>query len=97
MLTGRDVGAQEAFGIGLIDRLTAAGAAESEGLALSGQIAAMSPAAITAILRSVDDAADFPLPAGLAREAARENELFDRHDGQEGIAAFLDRRAPRFS
>jgi enoyl-CoA hydratase/carnithine racemase len=97
MLTGRDVGAQEAFRIGLIDRLTAAGAAEAEGLALSGQIAAMSPAAITAILRGVDDAAELPLREGLAREAARETELFDRHDGQEGIAAFLDKRAPRFS
>lgn len=97
MLTARDVRADEALRIGLIDRLTAPGGAQAEAETVAGVIAAMSPAAITAILRCADDAADLPLADGLAREAARENELFDQHDGREGIRAFLEKRPPLFS
>ena len=97
MLTAREVGADEAFRIGLIDRLTAAGGAGAQADAVAGQISAMSPAALTAILRSTDDAADLPLADGLAREAARETELFDQHDGREGISAFIEKRRPFFS
>jgi enoyl-CoA hydratase len=97
MLTARDVSAEEALRIGLLDRLTAGGQAESIALTLANTIAAMSPPALTAILRSVDDADDLHLEEGLTREANRESDLFDKHDGREGVRAFVEGRRPAFS
>jgi enoyl-CoA hydratase/carnithine racemase len=49
------------------------------------------------VLRCVDDAAELPLTEGMAREAARVEELFDSPDGREGIAAFLGKRPATFA
>ncbi|MHA6758267.1 enoyl-CoA hydratase/isomerase family protein [Streptacidiphilus sp. PAMC 29251] len=97
MLTAREVDADEALSIGLIDRLTEPGQAESEALGLAEVIAGRSPAALSAILRCVGESEDLPLSVGLAREAVRETELFDKHDGQEGIRAFIEKRTPNFA
>jgi enoyl-CoA hydratase/carnithine racemase len=66
-------------------------------MTMAATMATMSTAALTAVLRCVDDAGDLPLLEGLAREADQETELFDRHDGQEGIRAFLEKRNPDFA
>jgi enoyl-CoA hydratase/carnithine racemase len=66
-------------------------------MTMAATMATMSTAALAAVLRCVDDAADLPLLEDLAREADRETELFDRHDGQEGIRAFLEKGTPDFA
>jgi enoyl-CoA hydratase/carnithine racemase len=95
LLTGREVGADEALAMGLLSRL-APGDAVAEAIRLAGELAALSGPALEAVLRCVDDAGELPLPDGLAREAARVEQLFDSDDGREGLAAFLARRPPRF-
>jgi enoyl-CoA hydratase/carnithine racemase len=97
MLTAREVSADEALGIGLLDRVTEPGGAVGQALALAGQIAVLSRPALSAVLRCVDDAAELPLTEGMAREAARVEELFDSPDGHEGIAAFLGKRPATFA
>jgi enoyl-CoA hydratase/carnithine racemase len=96
MLTGRDVDAREACAIGLMDRLADAGALPAA-ITLAGQLAVLSRPALAAILSCVDDAGELPIRDGVAREARRVESLFDSPDGQEGLAAFLARRPPRFS
>jgi enoyl-CoA hydratase/carnithine racemase len=98
MLTGRDVDAREACAIGLIDRLADGDGdgALAAALTLAGQLAALSRPALAAILGCVDDAGELPVRDGMAREAQRVESLFDSPDGQEGLAAFLARRPPRF-
>jgi enoyl-CoA hydratase len=57
----------------------------------------MSRPALAAVLRSVDDAGDLPLPDGLAREAERVTGLFDSPDGREGLTAFVAKRPAVFA
>ena len=97
MLTGREVAADEALAIGLLDRVTEPGGAVALAVRLAGQLGALSRPALGAVLRCVDDAADLPLAQGMAREADRVTELFDSPDGREGLAAFVAKRPPSFA
>ena len=97
MLTGREVRAEEAFAIGLLDRLEPTDSALAAAVTLSGQLASLSRPALAAILACVDEAGELPLAEGMARAAERVERLFDSPDGREGLAAFLARRSPRFS
>src|SRR5918992_3548355 len=58
ILTGRDVGAEEAYAIGLIDRLVDDGAAEREARELAQQLRQLSQPALHAVIRTVDTAHD---------------------------------------
>jgi enoyl-CoA hydratase/carnithine racemase len=97
MLTAREVPAEEALAIGLLDRVTAPGGALKQALELAGQFGIMSRPALAAVLSCVDDAAELPLAEGMAWEAARVTDLFDSPDGREGLAAFIAKRPPSFA
>jgi enoyl-CoA hydratase/carnithine racemase len=97
MLTGRQVDSAEAHAIGLVDRLTDDGAAEEAALELARELRELSQPALQAVIRTVDVASHLPLADGLRREAREEQLLFERGEAREGIAAFLERRSPRFA
>jgi len=97
MLTGREVAAAEAHAIGLLDRVVDPGAALDAAVELATQVAALSLPALEAVLRCVDDAGELSLAEGMAREAARVEDLFDSPDGREGLAAFLAKRPATFA
>lgn len=96
MLSAREVPAAEAGAIGLVDRVTAPGGALNGALALAAELAHMSRPALAAVIRSVDAAFDLPLDEGSRFEAGQVGELFSHGEGREGIAAFLEKRAPKF-
>lgn len=52
--------------------------------------------AVGHIKRAVQGGVDLPLESGLALERELQQKLFMGHDAQEGIAAFLEKRAPVF-
>jgi enoyl-CoA hydratase/carnithine racemase len=97
MLTGRQVDATEAHAIGLIERLVAPGEAEPTALALARELRKLSQPALHAVVRTVDIAAALSLREGLIRERSEEQRLFERREGREGIAAFLEHRDPEFA
>lgn len=97
MLTGREVDAEEAHRIGLLDRLTEPGGAEAEALALAAVLRANSPAALAEIIRCVDDADDLQLDQAMASEADRVTALFSGPQAQEGLRAFIAKRRPDFT
>ena len=97
MLTGRNVSADEAYAIGLIDRLVEDGGAERAALELALELRRLSQPALHAVIRTVDTALDLPLREGLEREALEDQRLFERGEGREGLAAFLEKRPPRFA
>ena len=96
MLTGRQVAADEALAIGLIDRL-AADSAGKAALDLAAELAALSLPAQRAVIASVDAAYELPAADGHAFEAAQVNELLASGEAREGIAAFVAKRRPAFA
>ena len=97
MLTARDTDAAEAYTIGLLDRLVEPGDAEAEAMKLAKVLLARSGAALTQVMRCVDDSDDLPLEQGLAREAERVTELFAGPEGREGLRAFIEKRRPDYA
>lgn len=97
MLTGRQVEADEAHAIGLIDRRVEAGQAEEAALRLADELCRMSLPAQQAVIRTVDAAFDMPLADGFAFEVAQEQGLFEEGEAKEGISAFLEKRRPNFA
>jgi enoyl-CoA hydratase/carnithine racemase len=96
MATARQVPADEAAAIGLIDRLVGAGEAREAAERLAGELVALPRAALAAVTSCADAAFDLALPEGLAFEVARIQELFEHGEAAEGIAAFLEKRPPKF-
>jgi enoyl-CoA hydratase len=97
VLTGRRVPAEEAARIGLVDRLVPSERTLAAALELAAGIAAGPPLAVRAAKRAVRAAADLPLSAGLTDERASFFSLFDTPEQREGMAAFIEKRPPRWA
>jgi enoyl-CoA hydratase len=64
---------------------------------IATQLARASAPAMAAIKLCVDVARDLPHERGMAVEAVALLSLFEDGEAREGIAAFLEKRAPEFS
>jgi enoyl-CoA hydratase len=95
MLSARQVPAEEALAIGLVDRLTPGDVVEAA-LGLAAELAGSSLPAQLAVVRTVDAAFALPPAEGFEVEKAEEQGLFEHGEAAEGIAAFLAKRSPRF-
>lgn len=93
LFLGSVIDAERALEIGLVDRIAAPGAVVAEARELAASIAALPRVAVQSIKRAIE--------ADLGEPLARERELFLRafasEDSTEGYAAFLEKRAPRFT
>jgi 2-(1,2-epoxy-1,2-dihydrophenyl)acetyl-CoA isomerase len=96
-MSGDKLPAEEAERIGLIWRCVDDAALMDSALALAGRLAAMPVKALVETRRAIDAAGDLDLPAALRLEADAQRELGRGHDFAEGVAAFLAKRAPRFT
>lgn len=96
ILGGEMIDAQEAYRIGLVNKVVPAAelAAESEKL-LRG-ILAMAPLAVRLCLEAVDQGCEMTLDEGLLLEANHFGLLAATNDMKEGTQAFLEKRPPRF-
>jgi len=56
-----------------------------------------SGAALTQIMRCVDDADDVPLAEGLAREGRAGQRAVRRPEAREGLSAFIQKRRPDYA
>ena len=63
-------------------------------LAIAGQIAAQSPHAVAVLRELARTTRDLPLEEGLRREADGFVRCLRSEDGAEGVAAFIEKRAP---
>lgn len=95
ILTGRRLSAADAHAIGLVHEVVPTGAARERAGALARGFAA-GPTAAYAAVKAALRAAGGDLPAGLAVERDAFAGLFATEDRTEGLAAFAEKRPPRF-
>lgn len=95
VLTGELIDGAEALRLGLVDLLV--GDVEAEARRLVKRIAALAPQAVTGSKRLLDEGSHQALEAALDRELDLCVRLFETADAQEGLAAFLEKRSPRFT
>jgi enoyl-CoA hydratase/carnithine racemase len=97
VLTARRVDGAEAFRLGLLDRLAEPGVVGDVADELARTIASRSPAAVRAAKQAMRRGSDLPLAEGLELEDAAWRGVIAGPDRVEGIAAFVDKREPRWS
>ncbi len=95
-LTGRMMDAAEAERSGLVSRVVAAASLIEEALKTAETIASMSAAAVYATKESVNRAYETTLAEGIRFERRVFHSLFATEDQKEGMAAFVEKRKPRF-
>lgn len=96
VLTGDLFSAREAFDMGLVSEIAPDAEVEKRALQMAQQIADLSPLAIQQAKESVLRGLDAALDTGLALETKAIQILFSSQDQKEGMAAFIEKRKPRF-
>jgi enoyl-CoA hydratase len=94
VLTGELVDAEEALRLGLVDVVVED--VQAEARRLVERIASLAPLAVAGSKRLLDAPDREALERALDREAALCEQLFETADAREGLAAFLEKREPRF-
>ena len=96
LMTGRMIDAEEARRIGLVNRVVEKDSLLDAAYELAEEVQAVSPLAVRAAKRLVDGGLEVSLNEGLDREHEELTGLFKTRDAKEGIAAFKEKRSPRF-
>ena len=97
VLTGRTMSAREAEAHGLVTSVVPSESTVAAALELGARIAAMPPVAVLAAKQAVNRAEELALEAGLEFERRSFYLLFDTEDQAEGMAAFTEKRPPRWT
>ena len=95
-LLGDPVTASDALSMGLVSRIVPAEMLAAEAAAMAVRIAAAAPGATTMTKRLLALAFDRDLDAALAAEAEAQGIAGRDPDHAEGLASFMEKRAPRF-
>ena len=93
----KGVTAQEAFRIGLVNRIVPAGQAHAGAVELARAILRNGPAACRYAQEAIRRGVEMPLSEGLALEATLFGLCAATEDMREGMAAFLEKRSARFT
>jgi enoyl-CoA hydratase/carnithine racemase len=90
MVTGRQVLAEEALRIGLVDEVVPAAEVLDRALALAAEVARGPVVAAGLIKAAVDEGLEHPLEWGLDREQVYFVDVFETDDAAIGVASFLE-------
>ena len=89
--------AREAEAMGLVSEVVPDGDVLERAMTLARTIADLAPIAARKIKEAALQGADLPLEAALTLERQAFQLLFNTEDKREGMTAFLEKRAPRFT
>lgn len=96
ILTGRTFDAAEAMRLGLVNRVVPGAQLLDEALTLADLLATKPPLTLAAALGAIHRGMDAAIDDGLAIEEAAFARIVPTHDAREGVAAFVEKRAPKF-
>jgi len=96
LLTGRQITAQEALQIGLVNRVVPAADLMTEAKRLATELSAKAPIAVQYITEAVNRGLEQPFDKGQFLEATLFGLVASTKDMREGTAAFLEKRKPDF-
>lgn len=96
MLTGDWIEAEQAQRIGLVNRVVPRGELTATVMQLADKIKTRAPLAVATQKHLIDAAQDASLETTLRLEVEAILTTFASRDGQEGMSAFLEKRAPHF-
>ncbi|MGL4651000.1 MAG: enoyl-CoA hydratase-related protein, partial [Caldilineaceae bacterium] len=94
ILADRRLNADEALRAGLVSRVAPLDAYLATALEVAAAIAAKAPLAVRAAKQAINAAFESPLAEGLRHERLLFALLFATDDQKEGMAAFVEKRAP---
>lgn len=96
VLSGQMISAERALERGLVSRVVPVEYYLEEAFALAEEIASKAPVALRLAKEAVNKAFSTPLEVGLELERKNFYMLFATEDQKEGMAAFLEKRAPQW-
>jgi enoyl-CoA hydratase len=96
-LTGVPIDARRAYDLGFVNRLTKPGEAMSVARQLATQIAGNAPTSVSSTLLATNDFMAKDEALGWAMAERARVAIAGSEDAAEGVAAFLEKRAPRWS
>jgi enoyl-CoA hydratase len=97
LLTGDPVSADEAFRIGLVNRVVEPGELLGVARAILSKILSRAPIAVGCVLDAVNHGLDMPFPAAEDYEATLFALCVSTEDMKEGVGAFLEKRPAKFT
>ncbi|AJW99597.1 enoyl-CoA hydratase-related protein [Burkholderia gladioli pv. gladioli] len=97
LLTAEFVSAQRACEIGLVTRVVPAKSLLAEAKVIAGRVALLGPVALERIKHTIRVAESTSLFEGIQAETLACADCFDTDDKVEGMTAFIDKRAARFT
>ena len=96
IITGRNVTAQEALEIGLVNRVVSKEELINTCVDIAQLIIKNSPNAISESIKLINLSSGTELKKGLSKEAEELSELFETEETTEGLTAFVEKRPPKY-
>ena len=97
LLTGDPISADEAFRIGLVNRVVEPAELLAASRAILAKILSRAPVAVGCVLDAVNHGRDMPFAAAEDYEATLFGLCVSTEDMKEGVAAFLEKRPAKFT
>lgn len=97
ILRGRRIEAADALAWGLVSEVTPLRQLNARVRAVAGELAAKAPLALQVAKRVLNQAYDAPLHVGMELEGMAYGLLRSTDDFAEGVAAFVEKRPPKFT
>ena len=96
IITGRNVDAQEALEIGLVNRVVSREELINTCVDIAQLIIKNSPNAISESIKLINLSSGTELTDGLSSEAKTFSELFETEETTEGLTSFVEKRPPKY-
>jgi len=96
VMTGDMIGAQEAWNLGLLNKVVPSDQLMAEARKLAEKLAGKGAVALKAAKEAIEEGCDIGLERGLGIEGKLFGLCFATEDKVEGVNAFLEKRAPNF-